>query len=381
MQRPHRFLSRPWLLLCLLCLTSLSSLSGWAAPPPKKTLRIALLTPRNDEFWTLFNTICQAAAQDLEIVLEWHPALNDPAKHLRDARAILTRRHNRVDALIMKNYSGTAGPIIELAEKAGVYTLLFEEGFTPEEQKQYGRPREKYPHWLGEMLPDNLEAGYDGGKQLIEIARTQGRPLRMLILAGNVSEGSSQERTRGLQVALNEHPDVRVEDFVAGYWRRDLAYTQVRKALTRYPDINLIWSANDTMPVGAREAVIDHFQAEKKPAPVWISGIGSTPPAAQDVVSGKVDISVGGQFLLGAFGLVLLHDYLHGRDFALESSLMRMRMYAFSAANIGPYARAMQQPKAWEKIDFAQFSKVRNPQRYKYDFGFAPILAQLGSSL
>ncbi|MGV3525601.1 MAG: ABC transporter substrate-binding protein [Candidatus Sericytochromatia bacterium] len=346
---------------------------------PARRYRVALLTPRNDAFWTLFATIAQAAAKDLNLDLEWFPALNQPHKQLADAKRLLARTHQRPDALIFKNYEGTAGPILELAEKAGVYSLMFEESFNAQEQQKYGRPREKYKYWLGEFLPDNVEAGYDALLGLARQARAKGwkGPLPVLALAGNPSEGSSLERLRGLQAALQAEPELLLLDIISAYWRRDLAQQKVQRALEREPGIRLIWSANDTMPMGARQALKTWQSNHVNTPDILISGIGSTPEAALDVSKGQVDLSVGGQFLLAGFTLVLLHDYLHGRDFAVESTLMRLRLYPFDQRNILRYTRAMSRPKPWEQIDFRQFSKIHHRELQTYRFGFEAVLAQL----
>ncbi|PKL75044.1 MAG: hypothetical protein CVV27_17385, partial [Candidatus Melainabacteria bacterium HGW-Melainabacteria-1] len=168
------------------------------AAPQAKVLHIVLLTPRNDAFWTLFARIGQAAAEDLGIRLEWLPAMNDAKKHLADALAVLARP-DKPDAIILKNFDGTARPILAAAEKAGVYSMLFEEGFAGTDLEAMGRPREKYRYWLGEFLPDNFEAGYSLTQAIIAKAKDRfaQRPLQMVAIAGNMNEGSSADRVQG----------------------------------------------------------------------------------------------------------------------------------------------------------------------------------------
>ena len=126
-----------------------------------KPLHIVLLTPRNDAFWTLFYEVTQAAAEDLHVRLEWLPAMNDPARQLQDATAVLQRKHDLPDAIIYKNFEDTAVPILKLAEQAGVVSMMFEESLTAEQMLEHGRPREKFKLWLGDLLPDQREAGFN----------------------------------------------------------------------------------------------------------------------------------------------------------------------------------------------------------------------------
>lgn len=335
---------------------------------------VVLITPRNDAFWTLFATITQAAADDLNIELEWLPALNDSQKQLKDALAVLDRPHPP-DALIYKNFDGTAVPILQAAEAKKVYSILFEEALTPEETAKYGVPREHFKYYLGELLPDNLEAGHALLKALVQLAKAQQRydsqgRIQLLALGGNMNEASSSERIKGLQIALQNEPDVLLHEIGAAYWQEPAAYHLMRRLLPAYPQTQIIWTANDTMPVGAYRA------AQEAGMQPLIGGMGSTPPAALDVWQERVDVSVGGHFLQGAFVLVLLRDFFSGHDFAAESTLMRLSLFTFTRENVQNYAQALAD-NDWGKVRFDAFSRAYSPGLSKYQFGFLPILEQL----
>lgn len=365
-------------LLTLVFLSTLWAMPSFSLAPlsSPKQLHVVLFTPRNDAFWTLFADITQAASKDLNIELEWLPAMNSPEKHLHNATEVLQRTHHRPDAIIYKNYDHTAIPILKMAEKAGVYSIIFEDGLSSEEMAKYGRPREKFKYWLGEFTPDQLETGYDLAQELIHQAKKQHSQdaqghIQMLVLGGNMEETSSSERIRGLQIALQQHPDVVVNDILAGFWKEDVAYEKVHRTLQAYPDTKVIWTANDTMPVGARKAVND-----LKYTDVIIGGTGTTPPGAMDLLKKQVQVSVGGHFIMGGLILVLLRDYFSGYDFARESTIMRLGLYTFTPENVGAYAQALKDNE-WDKINFNVFSKAANPNLLKYNFGFQPILEQL----
>lgn len=368
------------ILSCLLC--AFLCTVGLAAPKPTpvKKFRVALFTPRNDEFWTLFSNIARAACEDLGMELEWHPAMNKHEKQLADATEVLNRTTHKVDAMVFKNFNGTAGPIMELAEKKQVYTLTIEEGFPPQENEKYGAPRHKFKYWIGEFLPDNPECGFDMANTLIDMANTQnyrdvlGR-IQMAVVAGNMPEGSSWERIQGLNIALQNHPEVLMHQIVAGYWKKNIAYRKTQRLLQDYPNVRTFWTGNDTMPEGVYEAVRDFRKQHPDFPSVLIGGAGSTPPGGHAVAANRVQVSVGGQFLLAGFSMVLLHDYLYGFDFAEESATMRMRMFAFTRKNIHQYTDTLGKSE-WNKIDFRRFSKRLNPRLTKYNFGFREVLEQ-----
>ncbi|MEZ0369159.1 MAG: ABC transporter substrate-binding protein [Candidatus Sericytochromatia bacterium] len=353
------------------------------ALPARRTrpLHVVLLTPRNDEFWTLASQITQAAGQDLGVEVEWLPAMNDAKKHLADALAVLARPV-KPDAILLKNFDGTARPILEAAEKAGVYTIFFEEGFNDEEARQMGKPREKFHYWLGEFIPDSFEAGYDLGKALIARARQRfpGQKLSMVGIAGNMIEGVSVLRVQGMLVALREHPKILLHEIAAGYYKEEAARIKTLRLLQAYQGTQIIWAINDTMPVGVAKA-LDQLQTQGLlPVRPILGGCGTTPPAAADVWNRRVDVSVGGHFLLPAFTLLLLYDYFHGADFARESTIMRLQMFTFTRDNIRRYYDAFHRADGkndWNQVDFRRFSKAINPQLIKYPFGFQAILDQL----
>ncbi|MEE4242861.1 MAG: hypothetical protein V2I36_15440 [Desulfopila sp.] len=84
--------------------------------------------------------------------------------------------------------------------------------------------------------------------------------------------------------------------------------------------------------------------------------------------------TVGGHFMDGAWVLVLLYDYHHGRDFYLEH--LQSQMLPLKQDNVVQYQQLLNREE-WPRIDFTQFSKVHNPHLQKYDFSVAAVLRQL----
>lgn len=371
-------------LLLLLAWLLLSGQRPPSAPASQRRagLHVVLFTPRDDAFWTLFARIAQASARDLGVELEWMPALNDSRKQLRDALAVLQRKTHRPDAILLKNFDGTARPILEAAERAGVYSLLFEEGFSGKDADEMGQPRDKFPHWLGNFIPDSFEAGYDLTQGLIAEAKRRfpGQPLSMVAIAGNMIEGSSSQRVQGLMAALREHPEVLLNEIAAGYWQEEAARIKTRRLLEAYPETQIVWTNNDTMPLGASKAMDSLAAAGLLPRRPVLGGCGTTPPAATDVAQRRVDLSVGGHFLIAGFLLDLLYDYFHGHDFASESTDMRLQLFTFDRDSVRRYEQAFAGDKAlsgWEQVDFRRFSKTLHPELIKYPFGFRAVLNQL----
>jgi hypothetical protein len=89
---------------------------------------------------------------------------------------------------------------------------------------------------------------------------------------------------------------------------------------------------------------------------------------------------VGGHFLIGGFGLVVLRDHHDGIDFALDEGLnIPFHMGVIDEGTAGPFLKHFSE-KDWTKIDFSRFSKSLNPEVTRYSFTLDKILEQELSS-
>ena len=103
------------------------------------------------------------------------------------------------------------------------------------------------------------------------------------------------------------------------------------------------------------------------------SAINTSPEAMQARVSGRLAALAGGHFMAGAWSLVLLHDYHHGRDFADEGLELDRPMFAlFDKAQAEGYLQRF--GAGIGTIDFRPHSKVHNPRLKRYDFRFEAVL-------
>jgi hypothetical protein len=105
----------------------------------------------------------------------------------------------------------------------------------------------------------------------------------------------------------------------------------------------------------------------------WFSGINTSTEALNAVKSGRLTALAGGHFIAGAWALVMLYDYHHGRDFADEGLELNRSMFAqFDAVLADRYLERF--GRGFQGVDFRRFSKVLNPKLKRYDFGFAQFL-------
>lgn len=341
-------------------------------------IRVTLLNPdANHWFWQMTVSFMQAAADDLGMELE---VIDSGRNHLLTVRQVaeISRRSDPPQYIITGNEKGIADEIIRIADKAGVKIFLFSNGFVDSETRQdVGKPREKYHHWIGELIPNNYSAGYQMGSVLIAKARERGLTggdgkINIVAIAGTHATHASVRRVEGLKQAIDDNcATVRLLQVIPGDWSAERAEKIGEGIFKRYKNIHVIWGANDSTAIGAMDAAISFG---KDPGEnVLFGGCGWYAPAIKLVQEGKLTTTVGGHFMEGGWAMVMIYDYHHGRDFI--SDPVETRMFSIDASNIQKFSRVFG-IQDWEKIDFRQFSKTHNPKLEHYDFSLDAVLKQ-----
>lgn len=342
-------------------------------------LTFAYLTPRGDDFYKYSYTIAKAACKDLGVELIWLPANNDPELYKANAKKVLIDKSPKVDAVLYKNFNPLGRYVVEWAEKGKIPVIAVSEGLSGVDRVKMGQPREKYKYWIGEFISDQFEAGYNLGNYLVDKAKASGLvdqygKVHLVALTGNSYEGSSIGRVNGLHAMMGERSDVIVHEVVGGYWKLNKGRIRIKQLIREFPETSAIWVANDSMAVGAIQALKELGLSPEKD--FVIGGTGSIAQGMHPLMKKESKVSVGGIFLLSGFVSVLLYDYLHDIDFALESTIMRFSLKTFTPENSINYYKKVVQGD-WDVVDFSKFSKVKNPDLKKYDFSFKAIIGQL----
>lgn len=173
----------------------------------------------------------------------------NPQNLLALAREVLTREQ-QPDYLIFVNEVFTAPELLRLFADSPIKLFSLHSTLTVEQL--IGGSREQYRNLIGSLVPDDEQAGYWMAKALI--GKLKGQPGDMLAFAGVRHTPSSTLREDVLRRALQEHPEIKLQQVLRGEWRRQRAYEQAQLVLPRYSEVQLIWSANDEMAFGAIQA-------------------------------------------------------------------------------------------------------------------------------
>lgn len=338
----------------------------------KNSKTIAMVLPvTKDMFFGPVVEFAQAASDDLNIKLKIYDTNNS---HIRMVSVVeeIARKRKKVDGLIFLNFKKVGKQILDILERARIPSFNILDGFQKDEG--VGIPRERYRYWVGEMLPDDVGAGYTLANLIINRAKkaSDGK-VHLLAFEGLTTSGASNARVKGLKKAINERNDVILKQVLSASWDAYIAknkFTWLKRG--RYKSLTAVWAANDAMAKG----VVDGTKELKLRIgkDIVTGGVDWSHGGLNIVESGGMVASIGGQIMVGGWAVVLLHDYLHGIDFRSEGTQFPSEMSALTSKNIRAYRSKLPQDQ-WHKIDFRKFSKKYNRGK-KYRFNLEALLEQ-----
>jgi DNA-binding LacI/PurR family transcriptional regulator len=325
-------------------------------------------------FYAVFADIMATAAAQLDVELQLIDCRKSPDEMIERGR-VVARRTRRPDYVLFPNYMGVATELLPVFDEARLPVFVVAEGIAGVARASQGEPRQKRRHWLGEILPPDVEAGYELAAALTRQARERGwRGADGKIHAGILSGDQSSAglaRYRGWTRLKGEESDVRQASFHYAAWERGSAMKAAALMLRDHPEIVVIWAANDAMALGAADAVREAGRVPGRD--VLVGGIDLGQEALAEVAAGSLSVSIGGHFLDGALALILLHDHHQGRDFEPWSRHSSLTKAMKRDAN--RYHRFLE-GRGWQGVDFTRFSRVRWPGSGTCAFSLDAIVAQ-----
>lgn len=138
-------------------------------------------------------------------------------------------------------------------------------------------------HFVSFVGADDFEIGYRQARYLFEKLGGKGK---IVVIEGTAVAPTNRERVRGYKRALAEFPGIEVLGSGTGNYQQPDARRVMEKFLGDYPRIDAVLSANDSMALGALEALKD---ANRTAVVIGINGIL---PAVKLIESGALLASV-----------------------------------------------------------------------------------------
>ncbi len=280
-------------------------------------------------------------------------------------------KNNKVDGFITGFFSSNEKQLLEILKKYQTPFISINSPLTKEQYQLLGKPREKFPHWLTHISPDDFAAG----SRLASILASRiklGNQAKILALSGDKYGTASLNRTLGLSKShLRGSANFELVQNIYTDWSKTTSKKLTIKALNKLSKnhsiinkVNLIWAASDHIALGSIEAMESLNLVPGKD--ILVGGIDWSNDGIKLIESGKMEVSLGGHFIEGALALILLHDYLNGLDFSKQAEpIINTLMIALSQRNMSQIKPKLQE-EYWQSIDFTKQSKSLNPKLRHY---------------
>ncbi len=312
----------------------------------------------------------QAAARDLDIELT-------VAWGERDRRRIVALgvelAEGQPDYMLVVNEYRSAVPIIQAAQRNQVSSLMAFSDLTLEDiaiLNGGGGIR----HLMGGIMPDNPGAGMMTGRALIRAARgaRAGRRDRLPLIAigGSRSTPAASLRLDGFLRVLRQDGGADLLDNISVNWSREEAYQRAMGLLRRQPQVAGIWCANDDIALGAMDAATELGRQPGKD--IFVVGTNWQAEALEALVDGRMSLSAGGHFLVGAWALGLLRDHYDSGHPHVGSIQQVVTLAAMDQARAAAYLQHFA-GDAWERMDYRRFRGDDSP----HSFTVEPLLTKL----
>lgn len=173
------------------------------------------------------------------VELRFTAALDNSERQIQQIDSLVESGINLL--IVAPNQRSSVSPAIDRAYDKGIPVIVFER--KTDSQK-----------FTAFVSADNYEMGRLMGEYVVTRLGGKGRVMEILGLKGS---SPADERHRGFNDALAQHPDIQVTVTLQGDWTEESAYQAVKAYQGNIDTINLVFGHNDRMAIGARKALTE----------------------------------------------------------------------------------------------------------------------------
>jgi ABC-type sugar transport system substrate-binding protein len=346
--------------------------SVMALPAARPPATVVFLNPGESveggtgQHWQLVSRYMAATAHRFGMRLEVLYAERDHLLMQRQAESIAARREPP-DYVVIVNEKMAAQQMLQTLSRSPARIVLIHNDLTDAQRAITGNERGAIPNWIGTITADAERGSFRLMEYLTSLLNGD-EPARVIGITGDPATPVSGERASGVRSALALHVRDRMYQLVYGDWSFADGREKARVLLSRYPDANIVWAANDSMTLGALSAVRERHDD------AIVGGIGALPEAVKSVIRGELAAIVAGDQFIGACAMVLIYDYHHGVDFARAGG-PRQRLDYLEVLQGQDAARylefAFNRPAS---PDFSGFSRYLKRSKGPYNFDVQILL-------
>ncbi|MDR2143265.1 MAG: D-allose transporter substrate-binding protein [Treponema sp.] len=188
---------------------------------------------------------------------------------------------------------------ISQATKKGIYIINIDEMVDRDNLKSQGGAVQ------GFVATDNVAVGKLGAGYIIEKLPGGGQ---VAIIEGMTGNKSGEDRKNGATAAFRAASGYEIVASQAANWDRTLAYDLATSLVTRFPNLKGIYCCNDTMAMGALEAV------KRSGKSIIVVGTDGNEDAVASVKAGELGATVAQDtHLIGGIGVEMMVNALKNK--------------------------------------------------------------------
>ena len=199
----------------------------------------------DNEYWAQEATGAQLAAEYYGVNADILTCDSDDNKQMQGIKDYIAQYGDKAIFVVDPSSTANTVNIAETCDEAGVYVSILAhraEGLYPTD----------YPHFVASLMLDDMAIGKATASALFEAIGGEGQVAE---LQGLLGDDSATNRHAAFEAALEDYPDIEVVDSQTASWSQSDAMALVENWIVNYPDLKGIFSANDTMALGAVEAL------------------------------------------------------------------------------------------------------------------------------
>lgn len=255
-QEMKRFLRSATVLGTVLAVAVLGACSGGGDATDDETtaapvggggeVKIAIvLKTLTSEFWQSMKTGAEEKADELGIQLDVYAANSedDVEGQVALVENAISQGYDAIGVAPISNVN--LNNVVAQATAAGIYVVNVDEAIDLENLVGLGGAVQAF------VTTDNVAVGNMAGEFIVEAIGGSGQ---VAIIEGKAGVASGEARKQGASEAFDA-AGLELVDSQPADWDRTKAFDLATNYLSKYPDLKAIYCANDTMAMGAQEAV------------------------------------------------------------------------------------------------------------------------------
>jgi len=169
-------------------------------------------------------------------------------------------------------------PVLKKAQDAGILVVNIDNKLDQAFSHKYGLKDVPF------ISVDNQKGAYLSAKYIADQIKT---PSQAAILEGIISASNAQDRKAGAVKAFKENKNITLVSSETANWKIDEAYRVTQTIFNQYPDIKLLFCANDMMALGAIQ-----YLNETKHKDVLVAAYDALDEAKKSIQSGYLQVTI-----------------------------------------------------------------------------------------